>query len=113
MTDSPQAPHTNASEEMCPQCGAPLGEVVETRSGRKLRRCSKSMWNRDTRTNEGCDFVKWMVPQPEQLDEKCPQCGAPLVLQTTRTGKRLKKCSTARWDREQRVATGCTYIQWL
>ena len=30
-----------------------------------------------------------------------------------KNGKKLKKCSTAGWDKENKVATGCTYVQWL
>ena len=28
-------------------------------------------------------------------------------------GKKLKKCSTAGWDRATRTPTGCTYVEWL
>ena len=45
--------------------------------------------------------------------EECPQCGNKLVLFTTSAGKKMKKCSTAGWDKAQRKPTGCTYIQWL
>lgn len=100
-------------KEVCPKCGADLGEVVETATGRKLQRCTKGSWNKETKQNEGCDYVKWIVAEPETLDETCPKCGAPLVMQTTRFGKKMKKCSTSGWDREQRVATGCDYIEWL
>lgn len=100
-------------KEKCPKCQADLGEITETASGRKLQRCTKGSWNKETRKNEGCDYVKWIVPEPEKLDEKCPKCGQPLVLQTTRFGKKLKKCSTGGWDREAKKATGCDYVQWL
>jgi hypothetical protein len=32
---------------------------------------------------------------------------------TTSSGKKLKKCSTAGWDREKKAATGCTYVEWV
>jgi hypothetical protein len=57
--------------------------------------------------------VKWINPEPETLDEKCPKCGAPLVMATTRFGKKLKKCSTSGWDREVKKATGCDYVEWF
>lgn len=25
----------------------------------------------------------------------------------------MKKCSTSGWDREKKVATGCTYVEWI
>ena len=100
-------------EEKCPKCQAPLGEIVETSTGKKLQRCTKGSWNKETRQNEGCDYVKWFTPEPEKLDEKCPKCGSPLILQVTRFGKKMKKCSKGGWDKETKKATGCDYIEWI
>src|SRR3989344_686171 len=99
--------------DICPTCGSPLGEVQETKSGKQLQRCSAGRWNPETKKNEGCDYVKWLVPEPETLDEKCPKCGSPLIMMVTRFGKKMKKCSTAGWDSKNRIATGCTYVEWL
>lgn len=99
--------------ESCPKCGAPLGEVVETATGKKLQRCTQGSWNSQTKRNEGCDYVKWLTAEPQELDEKCPKCGAALILQTTRFGKKMKKCSLGGWDKEARKATGCDYVEWL
>ncbi len=101
------------TQDICPKCGSPLSAVTETPTGKKLQRCSKGFWNRETHKNEGCDFVKWLVAEPQILDEKCPKCGSPLVLQVTRFGKKMKKCSTGGWDSEARKATGCDYIEWI
>lgn len=100
-------------EEKCPKCGSVLGEVTETSTGRKLQRCSAGSWNPATRSNEGCDYVKWIQEEPKELDENCPKCGAPLVLQVTRFGKKMKKCSKGGWDAKEKRATGCDYIEWL
>ena len=99
--------------ENCPKCGAPLSEVVETATGRKLRRCTQGSWNTETRKAEGCDYVLWLAVEPQELDEKCPKCGAPLILQVTRFGKKMKKCSAGGWDKEAKKATGCDYVEWL
>lgn len=99
--------------EKCPKCGSDLGPIVETPTGRKLQRCSKGTWNKETRQNEGCDYVKWLTIEPQTLDEKCPKCGSPLVLQVTRFGKKMKKCSTGGWDKEAKKATGCDYVEWI
>lgn len=99
--------------EKCPKCGSPLGEIVETKSGKKLQRCSTGSWNSETRQVEGCDYVKWITPEPETLDEKCPKCGSPLILATTRFGKKLKRCSTNVWDPKTRESSGCDYVEWL
>lgn len=45
--------------------------------------------------------------------EKCPKCSAPLVIQFTRFGKKMKKCSKGGWDKEAKKATGCEYTEWL
>ncbi len=100
-------------EEVCPKCGSPLGEIVETKSGKKLQRCSTGRWNPDTRQNEGCDYVKWFPVEPTTLDEKCPKCGAPLLMMVTRFGKKMKKCSTATWDPKTKTAGGCDYVEWI
>jgi len=100
-------------KEKCPKCGADLGEIVETPSGRKLQHCSKGTWNKETRQNEGCDYVKWIAVEPQILEEKCPKCQSPLVLQITRFGKKMKKCSTGGWDKETKTATGCDYVEWI
>jgi ssDNA-binding Zn-finger/Zn-ribbon topoisomerase 1 len=99
--------------EMCPKCGAPLGEITETKTGKSLQRCSKGSWNPQTRQNEGCDFVKWITPEPKELDEKCPKCGAPLMLTVTRFGKKMKKCSKGGWDAAAKKATGCDFVEWI
>ena len=100
-------------DDKCPKCGSPLGEVVETASSRKLQRCSAGSWNKETRQTEGCDYVKWFTPEPQVLEEKCPKCGSPLVLQVTRFGKKMKKCSSGGWDKEAKKATGCDYVEWI
>ncbi len=97
----------------CPKCNAPLSEVTETPTGRKLQRCSKGSWNKETRQNEGCDYVLWIAVEPETLDEKCPKCSAPLVMQVTRFGKKMKKCSTSTWDKETKTASGCDFVEWI
>ena len=100
-------------EDVCPKCGSKLGEVVETKAGKKLQRCSAGSWNPETRTIDGCVYVKWLPIEPTTLDEKCPKCGAPLLMIATRFGKKMKKCSTSTWDPKTKTAGGCDYIEWL
>lgn len=99
--------------EKCPKCGSQLAEITETPNGRKLQRCSAGGWNKETKKVEGCDFVKWLPVEPQTLDEKCPKCGSPLVLQVTRFGKKMKKCSSGGWDKEAKMATGCDFVEWI
>ncbi|MEK7165177.1 MAG: topoisomerase DNA-binding C4 zinc finger domain-containing protein [Patescibacteria group bacterium] len=100
-------------KEKCPKCGAPLGDIIETKSGRKLQRCSTaSPWDPKVKPT-GCDYVKWLAVEPKTLDEKCPKCGNPLVLAVTRFGKKMKKCSTGGWDKVTKTSTGCDYIEWI
>jgi ssDNA-binding Zn-finger/Zn-ribbon topoisomerase 1 len=99
-------------DEKCPKCGSPLVLVV-TRFGKKMKKCSTNQWDPTTKQASGCDYVEWINGTTEPLDEECPECGSKLVLYTTAAGKKMKKCSTSGWDREKRIATGCTYVQWL
>lgn len=97
----------------CPRCQSPLTEVITTPTGRKLQRCSSGSYDPNTRQTTGCNFVKWLPIEPQKLDEKCPKCGAELVLAVTRFGKKMKKCSTNGWDKETRQSTGCDYVEWI
>ncbi|OFZ12189.1 MAG: hypothetical protein A3D92_13155 [Bacteroidetes bacterium RIFCSPHIGHO2_02_FULL_44_7] len=99
--------------ENCPKCGAPLGKITETPTGKRLQRCSTGSWNSQTKKSDGCDYVKWFQVEPKELDEKCPKCGAPLLLAVTRFGKKMKKCSKGGWDKETKQATGCDFIEWI
>lgn len=100
-------------EEKCPKCGSPLAPVTETLTGKKLQRCSTGSWDAQARKNVGCDYIKWLISEPETLDEKCPKCGSPVILVTTRFGKKMKKCSTNSWNKETREAEGCDFVQWI
>ncbi|MEK9179273.1 MAG: hypothetical protein AAB893_02290, partial [Patescibacteria group bacterium] len=71
---------------VCPKCSAPLSEVTTTKTGKRLQRCSTGSWNKETHQNEGCDYVKWLAFEPQHLEEKCPKCAAPLVMNMTRFG---------------------------
>ena len=52
----------------CPKCGAALSEIVTTKTGKQLQRCSKGSWNEATKKIDGCSFVKWITPEPQILD---------------------------------------------
>ncbi len=103
---------TQELDEKCPKCQSPL-VMATTRSGKKLKRCSTNVWNAETRSSTGCDYVEWQKGATEQTDEDCPKCGSKLVIYTSAAGKKMKKCSTSSWNRETRSAEGCDYIQWL
>ena len=107
------ADETPNTEELCPQCGQPLAPITLTKTGRKLQRCSAGSWDPETRKTVGCDYVKWFEVEPQELDEKCPKCGAKLILSVTRFGKKMKKCSTGGWDKVTKKATGCDYVEWI
>lgn len=99
--------------DKCPKCGASLGEVIETSTGKRLQRCSTAgPWNPKVKPT-GCDYVKWLPFEPKTLDENCPKCGSPLVLQATRFGKKMKKCSTGVWNSTTKKVDGCDYVEWL
>lgn len=64
-------------------------------------------------TTQKKTFNRPTTPAPKETGEECPNCGSPLVEAQTPSGKRMIKCSTAGWDRVNKVATGCDYIKWL
>lgn len=99
-------------QELCPICQSPLNDPEQTATGKTLQRCSKGEWDPEKKKVVGCEYVKWLDSPIQTLDEECPKCGAPLIFQTTRRGKKMKKCSTSGWDRDNLVATGCDYIEW-
>lgn len=101
------------NNDVCPKCGATLSEIIETPTGRRLQRCTKGFWNAQTHKTEGCDYVKWLEVEPKELDEKCPKCGSVLVLQVTRFGKKMKKCSAGTWNKETKKVEGCDYVEWI
>ncbi len=99
-------------DEKCPKCGKNL-VLATTKFGKKMKKCSTNVWNKETKKAEGCDYIEWINGTTEPLDEECPECQSKLVLFTTANGKKMKKCSTAGWDKVARKATGCTYVYWL
>lgn len=99
-------------DEKCPKCGSPL-VLATTRTGKKLKRCSTNVWDKETKSSTGCDYVEWMKGTTEELDEDCPTCGSKLVMYTSAAGKKMKKCSTSSWNAKTRTAEGCNFIQWM
>ena len=61
-------------DEKCPKCGSPLNLVV-TRFGKRMKKCSTATWDPKTRTAGGCDYIEWIKGTTEPLDEDCPKCG--------------------------------------
>lgn len=61
------------------------------------------------------DFVPSPATQAtnSQPTEICPVCGSPLIIETTKTGKRVQKCSTNKWDRVRKEVVGCKFVKWL
>lgn len=99
-------------DEKCPKCGSAL-ILTMTRFGKKMKKCSTGGWDSAAKKATGCDYVEWINGVTTPLDEDCPECGAKLVLYTTNAGKKMKKCSTAGWDKVNRTATGCKYVYWF
>lgn len=47
-------------------------------------------------------------------EEKCPKCGSPLSeVTTTKTGRKLQRCSKGSWDPETKKNVGCDYVKWF
>ena len=110
---APQSTEENPYEGLCPVCASPLTEVQTTKAGKRYIRCTLGGWNAELKQPEGCEYIKWLDEKPKTLKESCPKCGNALMMATTKSGKKLKKCSTAGWDREKQKATGCTFVEWV
>lgn len=46
------------TSEKCPKCGKPLVKF-ETKVGKSGLRCSTNVWDSETKTASGCDYIKW------------------------------------------------------
>jgi hypothetical protein len=103
---------TKELKELCPKCGGNLIQTT-TKSGKKLKKCLNGQWDKEQGVVVGCDYVEWLDTGKKLLKELCPKCQAPLVMAKTASGKKLKKCSTAGWNRDEKVPIGCTYVEWL
>ncbi len=99
-------------DENCPKCNSPL-VMATTRTGKKLKKCSTAGWDSAAKQATGCDFVEWQKGETQELDEDCPKCGEKLIFMTTSNGKKMKKCSTSKWDPATRTASGCDHVEWI
>lgn len=80
---------TEATDENCPQCGAPL--VIRIGRYGKFLSCSKF---------PECKFTK---PYLRDAGFTCEKCGAPMVLKKSKKGKTFYGCST--WPK-------CNFATW-
>ncbi len=47
-------------------------------------------------------------------DNICPKCNSPLgEISTTKTGRKLQRCSRGSWDPETKKNVGCEFVKWL
>jgi len=65
----------------------------------------------DVYKGKGNDKQTSPIPDASNLGT-CPKCGSPLVEQTTKSGKKMTKCSTNRWNAELKQPEGCDYVVW-
>jgi hypothetical protein len=66
----------------------------------------KPSWNEDT--NKAQTPAKVM----EATAGLCPKCGSPLVEAKKKDGTSYIKCSTNKWNKITKQATGCDYVDW-
>ncbi len=69
-------------------------------------------WNPETNNaHSSPQKVTGSQPVTPQLGS-CPQCGSPLIEAKKKDGTSYIKCSTNKWDKFKKVATGCDYVDW-
>ena len=54
----------------------------------------------------------WDTEAPKANVGACPKCSNPLIEAKTKDGKTFKKCSTNKWNKVTKQASGCDYIEW-
>jgi ssDNA-binding Zn-finger/Zn-ribbon topoisomerase 1 len=55
-----------------------------------------------------------MADEKEKKDDACLKCGSPLgEVTTTKTGRKLQRCSKGSWDAATKQNVGCDYVKWL
>jgi|LSQX01.1.fsa_nt_gb DNA topoisomerase-1 len=69
----------------CDKCGAPM--AIRSGSRGKFLGCTAYPECKGTRPISDAIAAGWEPPKPEELDEKCPECGKVLVLREGRKGK--------------------------
>lgn len=89
-------------EELCPDCGSPLVKR-KNRFGKYFIGCStfpKCRYLRNINEDgselteeQKSEQAKNARPKPEMLDEKCPDCGEPLLKRKNRRGQYFIGCS--------------------
>ena len=52
--------------DVCPKCGKLL-VYKETKTGKKMMKCSGGQWNPTTKRTDGCDYVKWINDDDDTL----------------------------------------------
>jgi hypothetical protein len=69
-------------------------------------------WNTET-NNTHLSPEKTAVSHPTSPQARlCPKCGNLLVEAKKKDGTPYLKCSTNKWDKFKKVATGCDYVDW-
>lgn len=67
--------------------------------------------------------TKGIIPQPDRTygakkelnivpGRKCPLCSNDLVETITKTGKKMIKCSTQKYDFNTKTTLGCPFVEW-
>lgn len=60
--------------EKCPQCQEPL-VLYTTAAGKRMKKCSTSGWDKETRQATGCTYIYWLKPGeiPPEVNASLPQ----------------------------------------
>ncbi len=103
------------SEKKCAKCGADAKEIIK--DGNVIGyKCSTNVWNKDTKTASGCDWVEWNNQnvsswQPLPDDVVCPKCGSKCKTKIAKNGTKKIKCSLATWNAATKEWDNCDYYE--
>lgn len=82
---SGEASDPNAVPVVCDKCGAPMS--VRSGSRGRFLGCTSYPDCRGTRPIGDAIAAGWKPPEPEKLEEECPECGKALLVREGRRGK--------------------------
>ena len=105
--------HVGTTIRMTDNTIVPVSRIMSVINGFMTNGFQPS-WNIET-NNAHSTPVQATTSQPVAPQTSvgaCPKCGKPLIEAKKKDGTIYIKCSTNKWDKIRKVASGCDYVDW-